>query len=168
MNKLLLTIFILALAGLTLAVIAYQDVRTLSFSTIYVSKGGNDANNGSQRLPFLSVTRAMASITETTQPYVISIGPGIYEEPLIHLKGNVQLVGAATALTRLQIPFDLDNWISDARSGFTNLTLLSEPLDFNFRTTQNQSGRLFLVSVGVDPTLTVTSLSNTQNTGNQI
>src|SRR5947207_5849339 len=59
--------------------------------------------------------------------------------------------------------------MSDARSSFANLTLVGQgPLDFNFRTAQNATGRLFFVSVGIDPTLKVTSVSNTQNTGNQI
>jgi hypothetical protein len=100
----------------------------------------------------------MASIIDASpaKRYAISIGPGTYTEPLIHLKANVQLVGTSTLLTRLAIPFDINdpswfeiNFQNDNRSGFVDLTLLTAPLDFNFFTISSFSGKLFFVSVNV-------------------
>lgn len=122
----------------------------------------------------------MASITDAIAPfpdpnnltkrYAISIGPGTYIEPLIHLKANVQLVGTSTLLTRLQIPFDINdpswfdlNFSKDPRSGFVNLTLLTSPLDFNFQTAMSVSGKLFFVSVNITPSPTFTALSTSVN-----
>jgi len=148
---------------------------------VYVNKAGNDAiADGSECAPFLTVTAAMASITDAIAPfpdpnnltkrYAISIGPGNYIEPLIHLKANVQLVGTSTLLTRLQIPFDINdpswfdlNFSQDPRSGFVNLTLLTGPLDFNFQTAQSVSGKLFFVSVNITPSPTFTALSTSVN-----
>src|SRR5690606_29656035 len=77
---------------------------------VYVNKAGDDlTGDGSECRPFLTVTAAMASITDASpvKRYAIMIGPGSYTEPLIHLKANVQLIGASTLLTRLSIPFDI-------------------------------------------------------------
>jgi hypothetical protein len=130
---------------------------------VYVNKAGNDATaDGSECFPFLTVTSAMASITDAspTNRYEISIGPGTFSEPLIHLKANVQLVGASTLLTRLDIPFDINdptwngNLNVDNRSGFADLALLQGPLDFDFtkNTSTPSTGRLFFVSVNISPT----------------
>lgn len=148
---------------------------------IYVNKAGDDATaDGSECLPFLTVTAAMASITDAVSPfpdpnnltkrYAISIGPGQYVEPLIHLKANVQLVGTSPLLTRLQIPFDLNdpswfdvNFSKDPRSGFQDLALLSGPLDLSFVQAQSVSGKLFFVSVNITPTPVFTALSTSVN-----
>ncbi|UJF31858.1 exosporium leader peptide [Paenibacillus hexagrammi] len=130
---------------------------------VYVNKAGNDASaDGSECHPFLTVTAAMASIVDAspTKRYEISIGPGTYSEPFIHLKANVQLVGASTLLTRLDIPFDINdpswngNLNVDNRAGFADLALLTGPLDFDFRanTFTPSTGRLFFVSVNISPT----------------
>jgi hypothetical protein len=146
-----------------------------------VNKAGDDATaDGSSCFPFLTVTAAMASITDTTSPfpdpnnltkrYEISIGPGQYIEPLIHLKANVQLVGASSLLTRLQIPFDINdpswfdlNFSQDPRSGFVDLALLQGPLNFNFQTASSVSGKLFFVDVNISPSPTFTALSTSVN-----
>lgn len=148
---------------------------------VYVNKAGDDSTaDGSECFPFLTVTAAMASITDAIAPfpdpnnltkrYAISIGPGQYIEDLIHLKANVQLVGTSALLTRLQIPFDIDdpswfdsNFSADPRSGFVDLSLLSGPLDFNFQTANSVSGRLFFVDVNISPTPTFTALSTAVN-----
>jgi pectin methylesterase-like acyl-CoA thioesterase len=98
---------------------------------VYVNKAGNDATaDGSECNPFLTVTAAMASILDAspTKRYAISIGPGNYAEPLIHLKANVQLIGTSTLLTRLSIPFDINDpsWFC---SCFKKVT---QPILFNF------------------------------------
>ncbi|MFL0403071.1 exosporium leader peptide-containing protein [Bacillus nitratireducens] len=148
---------------------------------VYVNKAGNDVTaDGSECAPFLTVTAAMASITDAIAPfpdtlnitkrYAIKIGPGTYIEPLIHLKANIQLIGTSTLLTRLQIPFDINdptwfdlNFSQDPRSGFVNLSLISGPLDFNFQTAQSVSGKLFFVSVNITPTPIFTALSTSVN-----
>jgi hypothetical protein len=140
---------------------------------VYVNKAGDDATaDGSECNPFLTVTAAMASITDAspTKRYAISIGPGNYTEPLIHLKANVQLVGTSSLLTRLSIPFDINDpsWFetgfqNDNRSGFVDLILLSAPLDFNFVTASSFSGKLFFVNVDISPTPTFTALTTSVN-----
>jgi hypothetical protein len=114
----------------------------------------------------------MASITDAspTKRYAISIGPGTYTESLIHLKANVQLVGTSTLLTRLAIPFDINDpswfetgFINDNRSGFVDLTLLTGPLDFNFQIASSFSGKLFFVSVNITPTPVFTALTTSVN-----
>jgi hypothetical protein len=148
---------------------------------VYVNKAGDDAiADGSECFPFLTVTAAMASIADAIAPfpdpnnvtkrYAISIGPGQYIEPLIHLKANVQLVGTSALLTRLQIPFDINdpswfdlNFSQDPRSGFVDLALLSGPLDFNFQSANSVSGKLFFVGVNITPSPTFTALSTSVN-----
>ncbi|MCR2804346.1 exosporium leader peptide [Paenibacillus soyae] len=140
---------------------------------VYVNKAGNDATaDGSECQPFLTVTAAMASIVDATpaKRYAISIGPGTYTEPLIHLKANVQLIGTSTLLTRLAIPFDINDpswaepgFVNDNRSGFVDLTLLSAPLDFNFVTASSFSGKLFFVSVNMTPAPVFTALTTSVN-----
>ncbi|RAS77400.1 collagen-like protein, partial [Priestia endophytica] len=140
---------------------------------VYVNKAGNDAvADGSECFPFLTVTAAMASIIDASpvKRYAISIGPGTYTEPLIHLKANVQLVGTSTLLTRLAIPFDINDpsWFetgfqNDNRSGFVDLTLLTGPLNFNFVTASSFSGKLFFVSVNITPTPVFTALTTSVN-----
>jgi hypothetical protein len=141
---------------------------------VYVNKAGNDATaDGSECDPFLTVTAAMASIVDATpaKRYAISIGPGGYTEPLVHLKANVQLVGTSTLLTRLSIPFDINDpsWFeaapftNDNRSGFVDLALLSGPLNFNFVTVNSFSGKLFFVSVNLTPSPTFTAFSTSVN-----
>ncbi|SFS53696.1 exosporium leader peptide [Marininema halotolerans] len=141
---------------------------------VNVNKAGNDTTgDGSECNPFLTVSAAMASITDATptKRYAIFIGPGNYTETdTIHLKANVQLIGASTLLTRLSISFDIDDpsWTetgfqNDNRSGFADLSLLTAPLDFNFRTISSFSGKLFFVSVNVSPTMVFTALTTSVN-----
>lgn len=140
---------------------------------VYVNKAGNDSNaDGSECKPYLTITAAMASILDASpaKRYAISIGPGTYTEPLVHLKANVQLIGTSTLLTRLSIPFDINDpsWFetgfqNDNRSGFVDLTLLSSPLDFNFVTASSFSGKLFFVSVNITPAPIFTALTTSVN-----
>ncbi|WP_454191120.1 exosporium leader peptide [Paenibacillus sp. Marseille-Q7038] len=150
-----------------------SDPLPTATQIVYVNKAGNDATaDGSKCKPFLTVTAAMASILDAspTKRYAISIGPGQYIESLIHLKANVQLVGTSTLLTRLSIPFDINDpswfetgFINDNRSGFVDLTLLTAPLNFNFVTASSFSGKLFFVSVNLTPAPTFTALTTSVN-----
>lgn len=62
---------------------------------IYVAKNGSDSNDGGPVTPFLTVAAALASITDatTSKPYVIFVGPGLYDEASLALKGNVYIQG---------------------------------------------------------------------------
>lgn len=139
-----------------------EEPSPFATQIIYVNKGGNDVTgDGSEHNPFLTVTRGMTAINDSsvTKRYAISIGPETYTEGLIHLKANVQLVGTSTMLTRLAIPFDINDptWIdltfADNRSGFVDLTLLSAPLVFDFAQAMSSGGKLFFVSVTSGPRL---------------
>lgn len=140
---------------------------------VNVNKAGNDLTaDGSECHPYLTITAAMASIMDASpaKRYAIYIGPGTYSEPLVHLKANVQLIGTSTLLTRLAIPFDINDpsWFetgfqNDNRSGFVDLTLLSAPLDFNFVTASSFSGKLFFVSVNITPAPIFTALTTSVN-----
>jgi hypothetical protein len=77
---------------------------------------------------------------------------------------TVQLVGTNHLLTRLAIPFDINdpswngNLNVDNRSGFADLSLLTGLLDFDFTTNTitPSTGRLFFVSVNISSTLDFT------------
>lgn len=89
--------------------------------------------------------------------YEINIGPGTYTETPIHLKANVQLVGASTLLTRINADVDINDpsWtgtvFDDFRSGFANLTLLGA-MNFDFAAVNSFGGKLFFVSVNTNST----------------
>jgi Collagen triple helix repeat (20 copies) len=157
------------------------DEPTTQTRVVFVTKAGDDATaDGTVCHPFLTITAAMASITDAISPfpdpnnvtkrYVISIGPGQYIESQVHLKANVQLVGTSSLLTRLAIPFDINdpswtdlNFSKDPRSGFVGVSLLSPPLDFNFQVPQSVSGKLFFRNVSITPTPVFTALATSVN-----
>src|SRR5579863_5895558 len=61
---------------------------------VCVDKGGNDTlGNGTSIYPYLTITQAMASITDSapTKRYVIKVGPGDYTDSF-SLKANVAIV----------------------------------------------------------------------------
>lgn len=62
---------------------AFPPAPTFS-QTVYVSKGGSDASgDGSEGKPFLTIQRALTSVTDasTAKRYFISVGPGEYPDP---------------------------------------------------------------------------------------
>ena len=67
-----------------------------SVQGVYVAKSGNDTTgDGTIYRPYLTVQKALTSISDatTTKPYAVFVGPGIYDENAIALRGNVYLVG---------------------------------------------------------------------------
>lgn len=127
---------------------------------VYVSLGGDDiTGDGSECAPYLTINKALSVITDAsiTKRYEINIGPGTYTEPTIHLKANVQLVGASTLLTRINSSVDINDpsWtgtvFDDYRSGFVNLTLLQQ-MNFDFAAVNSFGGKLFFVSVNTNST----------------
>lgn len=141
---------------------------------VYVSQAGNDTTgDGSECSPFLTINKALSVILDAsiTKRYEINIGPGTYTEPPIHLKANVQLVGASTLLTRINSDVDINDpsWagtvFDDYRSGFVNLTLL-QAMNFDFAAVNSFGGKLFFVSVNTNssfvPVFTAISTSVNQ------
>ncbi len=66
---------------------------------VYVSKGGDDGTaTGSLALPFLTVKAAVDSIVDSspTKAYVVTIGPGEYDEDDFTLPVNVNLTGTVS------------------------------------------------------------------------
>ncbi len=64
--------------------------------TVWVRKDGSDTNgNGSDNNPYLTIAKALTSITDAApaKPYTIMVGAGSYDESSLALKGNVYLVG---------------------------------------------------------------------------
>jgi hypothetical protein len=77
---------------------------------LFVSKGGNDSNKGSPNAPFLTIGAAIASIDtwaiapSAADPVLVVIGPGEFTESSFGLAPFVNLGGAGSNLTVLEIP----------------------------------------------------------------
>lgn len=122
---------------------------------VYVSKAGNDATgDGSQSAPFFTISQAMFEITDASvvKRYEINIGPGTYTEPTLHVKANVQLVGASPLLTIINSDVDINDpsWtgsvLDDFRSGFVDLTFL-RGMNFDFALVDSFGGKLFFENI---------------------
>jgi hypothetical protein len=150
------------------------DPPFTSSQILHVNKAGADllAQDGSDEQPFLTITHALTRILDASpaKRYEIRLGPGTYDET-IHLKANVQLVGAGAPFTRIQGAMDIDDpsWtgasFEDHRSGFSNLTLASATQTFDFAAVDSTGGKLVFVDVifaGGVPTFTARSTSVNQ------
>lgn len=121
--------------------------------TVYVSKNGNDSNNGSINSPFLTIGAANTSITTASAigplRFVIQVSQGEYTENFA-LKANVFIVGAFTIGTRITGTITLNdaswNNANDNRSGFENLQLISAET-FDFTTQSASAGKLYFYNV---------------------
>ena len=77
---------------------AINAMMPITTQRVYVAHGGDDAHgNGSMVLPYLTIAKAMSSITDNsiTKRYEIQVGPGQHPE-VWGLKPWVAVVGAAT------------------------------------------------------------------------
>ena len=81
-----------------------NNIKNISFeSTLYVSKNGDDTNgNGSISSPFLTITAALteANNASDSEPIVINIAPGNYNESITIVKPNIYLLGCAIGPTK--------------------------------------------------------------------
>lgn len=71
---------------------------------VYVDKSGNDTTgNGSILNPYLTINKALASITTatTTDRYQINVGPGTFAETTVALKPFVWITGTGFTNTRI-------------------------------------------------------------------
>jgi len=100
--------------GLLLAFASALGLAGLGTQGVYVSKQGSDTSgDGSFFRPFLTIQRALTSITDasSSKPYVVYVGPGTFTEPF-GLTPWVTVSGAgrfATTLAPVQA-----NWIAAA------------------------------------------------------
>ncbi len=115
---------------------------------VYVDKGGDDtAGNGTIIYPYLTISHAMATITDSSpsKRYVLKVGPGDYSDSF-SLKANVEVVGYSVVGTRLFGTVDLNdaswNNANDNRSGMEDLTMQGT-YNFNFQTQSSQAGKLY-------------------------
>jgi hypothetical protein len=104
--------------------------------TVWVSKGGDDANGtGSDELPFLTIAAAQAAIIDasTSKRYALMLAPGAYTENVL-LKPNVFIVGVQANICRIDGNVALDaSWGGTAnnRGGLDNLVVVGDTvLDF--------------------------------------
>jgi hypothetical protein len=91
---------------------------------VYVNKGGNNTTGtGTIIQPFLTPTKALASITDASaaKPYTVQMGPGIYPDPLA-LKSFVSFVGEDPNDVAFSGTFSLDpGFVNNGYTGFTNI-----------------------------------------------
>lgn len=92
---------------------------TLSLHTYaadyYVSTTGNDSNIGSQASPWLSIGKAIATVSANAG-HVINIGAGTFTESnYILLPAGVSIIGAGSAQTKIMKNkyYNLENFLND-------------------------------------------------------
>lgn len=137
--------------------------------TAYVNKGGNDTTgNGSFGQPYLTVGKAISSITDAspTKRYGILVGPGDYNENLV-IKANMFFIGTAgpiaTRITGSTININDTTWnvaAADNRSGFQDISV--NPVatwDFSAQAS-NDSGKLYFWNIRNSGAWTTTANSN--------
>jgi polyhydroxyalkanoate synthesis regulator phasin len=117
---------------------------------IYVAKSGNDlTGDGSQHNPFLTVSAAMAAISDNSpsKRYAILIQAGNYTEASVSIKPNVYLIGQSRESVRITGAVSMDASFSanssfDNRSGAVEVTFLSAA-NFNWTTVTSAAGKLY-------------------------
>jgi len=115
---------------------------------IYVSKNGDDSNEGSEQLPFLTLGAALASISDAspTKRYAIRVSSGTYVEASLALKANVFIVGeVAKEAVRIDSAISMDSSFSgsgDHRSGFANVLIL-KAANFDWSAVTSAAGKLY-------------------------
>lgn len=137
--------------------------------TKFVAKNGNDATaDGTLNKPFLTISGAMASITDASpsKRYIINVNPGLYTESgIFELKANVFINGFDRNTVRISpTSFALNPDFSgsaaiDNRSGFSNCTLIGV-CDFNWATVTSSAGKLYFQNCNFNNNVTLTGHNN--------
>ena len=134
--------------------------------TVHVSKNGSDSNSGKQHAPFLTITAALNSISDSapTKRYVVKVSSGAYSEA-IALKANVFVVGEGqkesvriTGAITMGSSFTANSSF-DNRSGFANVSLLSG-VNFDWNAVQSAAGKLYFSEVVFGSTLSLNGYNN--------
>lgn len=149
--------------------LTWQEVVTSSpvAQVKYVSKNGVDGTaDGSEEKPYLTITAAMASITDATpsKRYVIRIAAGNYTEAAVAIKANVFLVGDSkesvriTGAVSMNADFNQPS-ANDCRSGASRVSFLSAA-NFNWQTVTSPAGKLYFSEVVFGSTVNLYGYNN--------
>ncbi len=139
---------------------------------VYVRKDGNDATgDGSAVYPYLTILKAMQSITDNTatKRYRIDVGPGSYVESSLPLKPYVWVEGNGSPIagpTRVGVDVTADstfNLTGGARGGFSNI-YINGALNFDLTAT-GHSGATVLEAFNVAFVNGVTYKANNNGDG---
>ena len=121
---------------------------------VYVDMSGSDTTGtGTIVNPYLTITHAMATITDSSvnKKYVIKVGPGTWSDNFA-LKANVEVVGYNVMATRLTGTVTLNdptwNNANDNRSGFEDLNL-GGTYNFDYTTQSSTAGKLYFYNVRI-------------------
>jgi len=103
-------------------------LNTTEFNTIYVSKSGNDLHEGTSKYPFLTVgkaaTYAATLLPTPTNPVIIKIAPGVYNEDPFVIEECVSLQGSGIQTTIIKPNSTTDNLLtSKGSSNIQDITL---------------------------------------------
>lgn len=138
-----------------------------SDQSYYVTKQGSDTTgNGSIGAPYLTIAKALTVMTDAlpTKRYVISVGPGDYNENLV-LKANVFIKGSGPITTRITgttLNINDTTWnvnAADNRSGFMDITV-NPTCTFDFSAQANNTdGKLYCFNIRTSGAWTVTANS---------
>jgi hypothetical protein len=144
---------------------AFEELKEIVASeTVYVAKNGSDDNVGSELSPFLTISAALASITDAspTKRYVIKVAVGRYDEASVSLKANVFILGEDPSATRIGGAFTLASDFSgsaDNRSGLSMVTILSA-CNFDWNAVTSEAGKLYFQNVAFNTALTLNGYNN--------
>jgi hypothetical protein len=137
---------------------------------VFVAKNGNDATaDGSIAKPFLTITQALASITDNTsaKPYTIAIAPGTYQETF-SLKPFTFLWGWGRNDVRINNL--AANWLSAGFSaagtqdcGCFDVTMLNTVVADFSAVASPGAGRFFLYHINFDGVGTTITGNNSGN-----
>lgn len=115
---------------------------------VYVNKGGNDTTgNGSEAAPFLTISAALASISDAgpTKRYSLMVGPGTYSEN-ITLPANHNLNATAPAVAFSgTLSINHSSWTvsGDNRSSVSNITFTNgSAISLDFTLAPASDGKL--------------------------
>lgn len=112
---------------------------------VYVNKGGNDATgNGSINSPYLTIGKAIMSITDasTTKSYSILIGPGDYPENL-SFKPNMWFFGQGFVTLSGNLDINDPSWNNSNPNQLVFLRIIiSGSTNFNFNTAGSINGQI--------------------------
>jgi hypothetical protein len=112
----------------------YAQFTPTTQEMVYVAANGNDTTgNGSVLFPYLTIGHALSTITTSsaTNPYVVNLGPGTYNETALKIPVWVFLVGSMQQPTKIidssgAISINSATYSSGSqRLGFQNLNFIN-------------------------------------------
>lgn len=132
---------------------------------VVVRQGGNDlTGDGTLDFPYLTITHAMATITDALyeKRYMIDVGPGIYTDNF-SWKAWVFLRGSVIQATKLSGTIDINDpsWAilgthSDERSGAEDISFTGT-VTLNFTSAPSLYGKFYFENCNMDNALVMTA-----------